>query len=246
MSDTVLLLGPVIFRDFEVPSGINFGGRQRLAVHRLPGGTRIIDALGRDDAKITFSGIFSDSDATLRARSLDELRSVGLPLPLTWDVFFYTVLISTFQADYRNSWWIPYSITCTVIRDEASALLQPLVSLATAALADIGSATSDALNAGIDLTPLQAALGTPGSTVRGTAAYSMTQRNFHSARVSMNTLIGDADTRLAGIDFTNASSPDIGAARLREATSTARQLSSLTSARSYISRAAVNLANAST
>ncbi len=72
--------------------------------------------MGRDDAQIAFSGIFSGSDATLRARILDELRASGLTLPLTWDVFFYTVMISEFHADYRNGWWIPYQITCTVLQ----------------------------------------------------------------------------------------------------------------------------------
>ena len=44
-----------------------------MALHRRPGGGRIIDALGRDDAQITFSGVFSGSNTTLRARSIDEL-----------------------------------------------------------------------------------------------------------------------------------------------------------------------------
>ena len=70
MSDIALLLGPVAFQDFELPANIGFGGEQRLAVHCLPGGARVIDVLGRDDAEITFSGIFSGSDATLRARTL--------------------------------------------------------------------------------------------------------------------------------------------------------------------------------
>ena len=141
MADVTLLLGPVVFQDFEVPSGVNFGGRQRLVMHRLPGGSRVIDALGRDDAQISFSGIFSGSDATLRARSLDQLRVAGIALPLTWDVLFYTVLISEFQASYRSSWWIPYRIVCTVLRDEASELIQFAASLATTALADIGTAS---------------------------------------------------------------------------------------------------------
>jgi hypothetical protein len=132
MSDVALLLGPIVFQDFEIPSGVNFGGRQHLALHRLPGGSRVIDALGRDDAQISFAGIFTGSDATLRARALDELRVAGIALPLTWDVLFFTVLISDFHAAYCNGWWIPYRIVCTILQDEASALLQPVVSLATA------------------------------------------------------------------------------------------------------------------
>ena len=36
-----LLLGPVLFQDFELPERISWGGKQRLTVHRLPGGTRV-------------------------------------------------------------------------------------------------------------------------------------------------------------------------------------------------------------
>ena len=33
-----LLIGPVLLEAFELPSRVFWGGRQRLAVHRLPGG----------------------------------------------------------------------------------------------------------------------------------------------------------------------------------------------------------------
>lgn len=88
MPDVVLVLGPVAFADFEIPERIAFGGTQRLAVHKLPGGLRVIDALGRDDRELTWSGIFAGPDATARSRLLDLLRARGAVLPLTWDVFF--------------------------------------------------------------------------------------------------------------------------------------------------------------
>jgi hypothetical protein len=246
MPDIVLLLGPVAFQDFEIPSGINFGGRQRLALHRLPGGARIIDALGRDDAEISFSGIFSGSDATLRARSLDEMRADGMTFPLMWDVFFYTVLISDFHADYRNGWWIPYRITCTVLRDEASSLIGQVVSLAASALSDIGAASGYAGDAGIDLSSLQTALGAPDATVRGTAAYSATQSSLGDGLSVVDGSIDAANARLATVDPAGAGSSTDGAARLIDATDAAGQLSSLTCASSYIRRATINLTNAST
>ena len=156
MSDIVLLLGPIGFKDFEIPANIGFGGEQRLAVHKLLGGARVIDALGRDDTEITFNGIFSGSDATLRARGLDVLRAQGLPLPLTWDVFFYMVVIRSFEADYRSGWWIPYRIACTVVRDEAGALIDAGISLATSAVSDVASAVGQALTGGLDLSSTQA------------------------------------------------------------------------------------------
>lgn len=246
MFDIALLLGPVAFRDFEVPSGINFGGGQRLAIHRLSGGARVIDSLGRDDANITFSGTFSGSDATLRARLVDELRAGGLTLPLTWDVFFYTVIISEFQADYQHGAWIPYRLTCTVLRDEASALVANTVSLAADALSDIGTALGLAAPAGIDLTPAQTALSVPGATVRDTGAYVTAQSAVAGGRTSITQAISTAEGVLAAVGDVPAGSVAAGLATLASATAASGTLASLTAARAYLGRTSVNLANAET
>jgi hypothetical protein len=138
--ETLLTLGPVTFSAFEVPEQVRFGGRQALAVHTLPGGGRVIDALGRDDADIIWSGVFSGSDAADRARLLDTLRAEGAMLTLSWDAFFYTVVIAQLDLEYRHSWWIPYRIVCTPVRDEAGAILQAGVSVATSVLSDLMTA----------------------------------------------------------------------------------------------------------
>ncbi len=236
MSDIVLLLGPIAFQDFELPSGITFGGAQRLAIHRLPGGTRVIDALGRDDADLTFAGIFTGSDATLRARAVDELRSLGLPLPLTWDVFFYSVIIDSFQADYRNSNWIPYRISCSVIRDEASALIETAASLATAALADVSSALASAAVANIDLSGTQSAIAASGATTSGTAAFTAAQSSLAGVQTELDSSLAASETLLSTVGITG----------ITQATNAAGLLSQITQARSYLGRAIVNLANAST
>jgi hypothetical protein len=101
-------------------------------------------------------------------------------------------------------------------------------------------------SAGVDLSPAQAALGAPGATVRGTAAYTTAQASLSAAQSSMDASIGAADTALAGVDLANVTSPDLGASRLLEATDLAGQLGAVASARSYVARAAVNLTNAST
>jgi hypothetical protein len=246
MSDVALLLGPIVFHDFEIPSGINFGGRQRMAVHWLPGGTRVIDAMGRDDAQISFSGVFSGSDATWRARSLDELRVAGIALPLTWDVFFYTVLIAEFRADYRSGWWIPYRIVCTVLQDEASVLLEQAVSLAASALMDAGAAASYASGAGVDLSPVQVALGAPGATTRGTAAYTAAQASLVQGQSSLDGSMDAANDTLGNIDFASVASAQDGVAALGAAAEASGQLTALTTANAYLQRTATNLNNAST
>ena len=246
MFGIALLLGPVAFRDFEIPSAINFGGAQRLAVHRLSDGTRIIDALGRDDADITFSGTFTGANATLRARLLDELRVAGTPLPLTWDVFFYTILISRFQADYQQNAWIPYRLSCTVLRDEASALIEAAVSLGGDVLADAGTALAQAAPAGVDLTQAQMALAAPQATVRGTSAYTAAQAAVGTALGSLGGALGQAEAALPGATAFAPGAASSGASALTAALTSAQQLGALTTARGYLARAGVNLQNAST
>ncbi len=246
MSDVVLMLGPIAFQDFEVPASVWFGGAQRLAVHRLVGGTRVIDALGRDDGQINFAGTFSGPDATWRARTLDELRAAGGALPLTWDVFFYTVLISSFQANYCNGWWIPYRISCVVLRDEAASLLPMIVPLAASVAADATIAVDQALGAGLDLSPIQASLAAAQATTRGTAAYAAAQSSLVAANTDLTVAIGGTESELANSEPSRVTDPDEGARRLAGATDVAGRLSALTMSRSYVSRAAINLANANT
>ena len=56
MSAVTLVLGPIAFLDFEIPSGINFGGRQLLTVHQMTDGRRIVDCIGGDKSEISFCG----------------------------------------------------------------------------------------------------------------------------------------------------------------------------------------------
>lgn len=142
MPSPTLLLGPILFQDFELPGSITWGGAQSLTIHRLPGGTRVIDAMGRDDADITWSGIFSGPNAAVRARELDLMRGDGSLWPLTWDSFFYSVVIARFEADHRRGNWVPYRITCTVLQDEAAAVLQIPLSLAATVAQDLASAAA--------------------------------------------------------------------------------------------------------
>jgi hypothetical protein len=248
MSDISLLLGPIAFQDFEVPSGVAFGTEQRLVTHRLPGGTKVIDAVGPDDIDITFSGIFTGDDATIRLRTLQTLCDQGLPLPLTWDVFFYTVLIRRLEADYRSGTWIPYKVTCTVLRDEAGALVDEGLSLAGAAIADIASALPLASLGGVDLSSLTSAFASDDAEIRGTAAFSQAQTSLSGAVLSLSANTASADQTLgnASAALGLASTAQEGVAALQSATESAGILGSLTSASGYAGRAAVNLDNAST
>ncbi len=226
MSDFSLTLGPVAFAGFELPSSITFGGRQRLAIHRLPGGVRIIDALGPDPADLAFSGIFTGPDAADRARLLDTLRVLGDPLSLAWDAFLYTVIVERFEADYRSPWWVPYRLSCTVLRDEAAAVGVDAASLAPALTADL-------LSAGPAASPAAAAIAAPGATTAGTAAYAAAQASLTATLASLDGQVASAEPALQSAD-------------LAAAAAAAGMLARLTAARAYAARAARNLAAAST
>lgn len=221
-----LLLGPVTFQSFELPPRIGFGGEQRLAVHRLPGGARVIDAMGPDDAPIMWSGAFSGSDAADRARVLDLLRAEGLPLPLAWDAFAYLVVIAAFEASYERPNWVPYRIACTVLADQtqvAMALAAPLVSTVAA---DLSAAVA------VNTSAAATALAVPGATTPGTSAYGAAVAAVGSAQQTAATgMAGAGQSLMAAGDPVSAATA-------------AGQLAQMADANGFLSRAAANLANA--
>jgi hypothetical protein len=244
MSDIVLVLGQVAFRDFEIPECIRFGGIQRLAVHELPGGQRVIDALGRCDAEISWSGTFGGENATLRARLLDLLRVQGQVLALIWDVFFYSVVISAFEAEYRKGWWIPYRISCTVLRDDAAVIPSASASPVMQLVSDISAATGLAANAGVDLAAAQNALGVANAMIPGTSAYVAAQAalNQASTQISQDMAVADLQLEtLATNQLTSTSSASVGAAAITGAIGALGQLSYLSAAGGYIGRSLANL-----
>ena len=113
-----LVLGPVVFQGFEVPERIRFGGKQRLAVHALPGGGRVVDVMGDEDAPVAWSGVFSGPDAAGRVRVLERLRRAGEVLELSWEGWRYSVILESFDAETANPAWVPYRLRACVVRHE--------------------------------------------------------------------------------------------------------------------------------
>ncbi len=113
------VLGPVAFGGFEVPEQISLGGKQKLVVHMLPGGDRVVDTMGPDDAPIRWSGVFSGQGAAERVRTLERLRRGGTVLLLSWDAWRFSVIIQQFTAEVTNACWIPYQIELCVVPPDA-------------------------------------------------------------------------------------------------------------------------------
>lgn len=230
MSGT-LWLGPLALQGFELPDGIGWGGRQHLAVHHLPGGARVIDSLGRNDAPITWQGVFTGEDAAIRARLVDLMRADGSVWPLTWAGFFYSVVVSAFRADFERSNWIPYRIACTVLRDEAEAVVFAGLALATDALGDLAAASGFGA---IDVSGPLAAVGDPAAASFGTASYG-------AATLALGGASGAIDDGLAGGGAALGAASLGSAEGLTAATGAAGQVAALAGARGYVRRAQANL-----
>jgi hypothetical protein len=136
----VLTLGGVVFTDFEVPERINAGGKQMLVVHKLPGGSRVVDAMGPDNDSIRWSGRFRGSNAEERAGLLEFMWRAGQQILLTYSLRRYQVVIDSFEADFHQTYEIPYSIACTVVLDETAAIASAAVGFVESMAADLVSA----------------------------------------------------------------------------------------------------------
>jgi hypothetical protein len=165
------------------------------------------------------------------------MRAGGAVWPLSWDSFFYSALIAEFRADYARVNWIPYRISCTVLRDEATALLSGTASLAVDALGDL----SLAVNAGsaVDLSGALAALAMPGAETVGTAAYGGAVLSVGGAGAQIAAGVSAGEAALAATSLSDA-------AGLGQAGAVCGNLAALTNARGYVMRTQMNLQNAST
>jgi len=229
MSNVILTLGGVPFQDFEVPEQIRFGGGQRLAVHDLIGGGRVVDALGDDAGEVSFAGIFSGSDAAARAQALDAARATGAQVPLVWDGFFYTVVIAEFAAEYAKPWWIPFALRCAVVLDPAAVLAAVVAPVASLISSDISAAGG-----------LVSLASLPAGVLGDTSAAGLA-----AAQAQIATGISNTGGALSGnaVALSTAADPASGIAAMNAASANSAQLAGLAGLSGYVSRAAVNQAN---
>jgi hypothetical protein len=135
-----LTLGGIIFQDFEVPDSIGTGGEQSLVVHKLPGGARVVDAMGADHRDISWSGRFRSGNAEARARLLDGYRIGGRQFLLQWSTYRYRVVVKSFEPNYQQPFEIPYTISCLVVSDESAPVLTGIPGIDAIIGSDLGAA----------------------------------------------------------------------------------------------------------
>src|SRR6266566_9840017 len=98
----VLTLGGITFDGFSPPDAMGAGGKQAMAVHKLPGGARVIDTLGPDEDNISWSGKFFGNDAYAKVLALDGMRAAGQVISLVFGGQFRSVIIDHFSYKLRR------------------------------------------------------------------------------------------------------------------------------------------------
>jgi hypothetical protein len=250
-------LGDFVFQGFEVPESITWGGAQRLVVHKFVGGGRTIDAMGRDDADITWSGIFLSSDASQRADSLDQLRVAGVPLALQFMGRQYSVLIASFQATHRRVNHVPYQIKCTVLADDTSyaAIASPTLlgqltnDLNTALGFDVGAALTAAQTELATVAPIIAPLTAlvPGSAAANSvlAGLSTTQSLLGAAQTAASgNIAGITTLGLAASNLLGAKTATQAVANSNTAAQALQTSSQAAAMSAFVSRMQVNAGGA--
>jgi hypothetical protein len=162
MADDQLILAGITFQnyDYAPPSHMPFGGQQAMIVHKLPGGSRVIDTLGPDEDDISWNGFFFTPNALYNCQQLDALRGAGQQVTLTYAGMTRKVVIKHFKANIRRyPQWIEYEISCTVA---INPYLGPVSGVTPFVPPTAG------VGAGVELTT--AAGGLVGSTIGGAPA----------------------------------------------------------------------------
>ncbi len=140
-------LGGLLLQGVEVPSRLAVGGDQALAVHKLIGGARVIQAMGPDPAPITLEGMFTGPGALARAQQLTALRDAGKPLRLGFAGVSLMVVIRPASYTYQQQGnVIPFQVTVEVQPTTAAASSTTPSALSALVGPDIASALTTVSN----------------------------------------------------------------------------------------------------
>lgn len=256
-----LTLGGVAFNDFEVPESINSGGDQMLVAHKLIGGARVVDSMGPDDADIHWTGRFRGNGAEQRAMLLDFMRRQGQQVLLTYSLHRYQVVIKHFEANFQQPFEIPYSISCTVVLDEAQGIASAAIGLLESLLTDMANALglgnvignsvviSAVSGVAAAVSNYQAGVPTTTSIIAGTTALveapllTAVQTAITGAQSATTSAINTTSSQVTAQPAVAGSVPTSIANNLMTTASSLVSLSNLYQLSNTLGRMAVNLTN---
>ena len=204
MPNSLLTLGPFSFEGLEAPDRILLKTKHRLAVHRLGSGYLSIDSLGEDAEVVSFRGMFTGPNAAARSRTIEQLRSKGAPLNLTWNSKTLSVVIRDFELNYSSDQWIPYKLSCYVARSSIEEVAISTSGTVAAADTQISDIVGLLKNTGINPTPDQiTALGELAALNFDVAPVGAVQQTQALCTAIDNQLASADEVSLS--DFTGAS-----------------------------------------
>jgi hypothetical protein len=251
----LVTLGPIQFSGIEVPERIPAGGRQASKVWQLPGGQRVVQTMGRDDADLTWTGIFEGPGAEQRAHTLDALRQSGQAVTLAFGTFNFSVVVTDCTLNYERVNWVPYSVSCTVIQDNAASfqagpqsLLGSINSDLSNALGfNVGSAAQSAVSVAQTAVNVAGALGLKsGAWTSALSAIGTANNALSTAQLAATgTIAGMIGAAGAAGNMLGVTQIGAAAGTLTSAMNAAATLANVTSAQGYVGRAQANLQNAS-
>lgn len=253
-------LGDFSFDSFEVPETIRWGGKQHIVSQTMPGGTNVFAAMGIEFPPLSWSGIFDGMNALSRSRQLYTMLNAAALITLSWNDRTYTVMVSDYEASDTKTNWIPYRISCLVLRDETLSSNPPAPSLLSQVTADIAGAigvTPAQLTQGVGtaLSAAQAAATVAGAVTAGSSAALALTGAVATAATAVNAATVLANSQIATLASAAASTGSAvlpagnaltGAANLIGAMATSANLAALPIIGGLVGRIQINMANAST
>jgi hypothetical protein len=105
-----LVLGGVVFKNFEIPEHIIFPIKQRYKIHYHLGSARVVDAMGPDPQPVRWEGRFTGPDASSRVRALQGMTSSGVEWHCVFGTFMEQGLITDFTPVMEKPWDYRYAI----------------------------------------------------------------------------------------------------------------------------------------
>ncbi|MDE3023358.1 MAG: hypothetical protein KGI54_16165 [Pseudomonadota bacterium] len=251
----LVTLGPVQFQGLEVPEKLPLGGKQAMAVFTMPGGQRIIQAMGRDDDPIAWTGYLSGASAESRMQLLDSIRQSGQEIQLAFGQSSFQVVVSSFTASYERQNWIPYSIMVTVLQDNAAQFAQAQPSLLDSINGDLNNSLGFDVAASAEtlIGNAQTAVNVAGALGLNSGAWTGAISSLNAAQTSLISLQNTSSGSLASVasaaettgNILGVSQISTAASALNAALGNAQTMANATQALGYVSRSMVNLSKAS-
>lgn len=186
-----VILGHLVLTGIEVPDHLQVGGRQMMVIHRLPGGQRIIDALGNDPGRLELRGRFLGANAQGRAQSIEQMRNAGKAISFSAAGLSLSVLISDFSYRYEDKGALcAYSLTLEALNassvrieknefelfgQDIDGAVNTLASVVEGPLRDVFNVASQIGTLSAQIMPVAALMGKGGAVSRVMDAVSKVQ-----------------------------------------------------------------------